>query len=209
MDRQLTFRESGDQSFGYSNEFKKIIHERPGLIKLFQNLISKLVNVGDEISEGDITIRLFDIRGLTIPNKDLKKTPYFKVNIGDKSFFVKSCPGIRELKDTIKAKDKLANVAGVKVVDAHYGFYEKNGTGYFVSEWVDLPTLETVHTHMPEAQFKQIEARIEIIKTILGPTYFDTRLGNAFYDENNDQIILFDLNEAQSLIALQNVEKEF
>jgi len=208
MNRPITFRESNNQSFGYSGEFKKMIHERPGLIELFQSLTNKLVNVGDEVSEGDVAIRLFDIRGLTIPGKDLKKTPYFKVNIGDKSFFVKSCPGIKELKDTIKAKDNLANVIGVKVVDAHYGFSDKNGTGYFVSEWVDLPTLEAAHKRIPEAQFKQIEARVEAVKTILGPAYFDTRIGNAFYDEKNDQIVLFDLNESQSLLSLPNSEKE-
>jgi len=208
MNDNIVFREFDDKSFGYSGDFKKMIQERRGLIKFFQDSVCKLVNAGDEISEGDVTIHLFDVRGLIIPGKDFSKSRYYKVDVGNRSFFVKSCAGFRELKDTVRAGEKLANVPGVKVINVHYGFSDTSGQGYFVSEWVDLPTLETVCTQMPEAQFKQIEKRVRDVKAILGPAYFDTRIGNTFYDEENDTVVLFDLNELQSLPPSQDSKKE-
>ncbi len=205
MQNSFTFREGVEKSYGYDHSFKKEIRKRPELIEMFQKTTDQLKSVGDHVSKGDITIKLFLVReGVKIPGRDQCQTKYYKVDIGKNSYFVKSCHGFRELKDSLEAKEKLKHLKGVEIVDLYYGFSDSQGEGYFVAKWLELPTIENLHTTLPENEYRKLEMRVEEARTILGPAYFDTRIGNAFYDKKRDAVILFDLNK---IAALETTEK--
>lgn len=80
------------------------------------------------------------------------KSDYFRLNLGDRSFFVKRSfitnnPGFTEFTNTEKARDLLKDLLFVKVIEAQLGYLDKKQSWY-VSSWQDLE----------EAGFMSVEA---------------------------------------------------
>ena len=140
----------------------------------------------------------------------------YRVIVGEDEFFVKREQGKRELfgkmggyeegLDTIRAKELLAAQSGVDVVDFMLAYEDKQkDIRYFVAPWVNMPLLidflskKELSSDVKNELAARFKRAAEILETPdeKGLGYFEVLDTNAFYDQENDKIILFDLNRKQ------------
>jgi len=196
------FKETSKKAIAYTDEFKAFNRENPRVMGLFLKLAEQLKNIGETASEGDMSVELIDLRGFLKIHGRL--FPYYKVKVGTQSFFIKTCPAVREFRDTLKARDKLQKMPNVEVIEIQFAYNYKSN-GYLVVNWLDLPTIEDyLKGEVSEPKRTDLISRLSLTKEILGPGYWDNNERNAFYDENRDKIILFDLNESQQILQIRS-----
>lgn len=164
------------------------------------------------VSDGDYTVTA---KGHLGPEKwKDAEAFYYKFDIPENSFFVKRIPaalnyetggGTGELYDTQEAKNLLAGLENVEIVDYVLG-YDGTKYKYFVSKW--NPNFESTLAYLedikekgkqPTEQELKLLERIKNIQKILGIKYWDTNPHNMSYDPRTGKIYLFDLNKAKEL----------
>ncbi len=143
---------------------------------------------------------------------------YFKMSLNDDSYFVKhskvtSNPAFTEFRNIKKAKELLADLDFVKVVDAKLG-YQDNENSWYVSKWSDLERagfapyglvgmfddyvkgLERREFlgHSSEEDFLEAKKKFELIKERLTQEEIHRDLdSNLFYNVDTKTFILLDV----------------
>ncbi|MFA7193990.1 MAG: hypothetical protein WC087_03685 [Candidatus Paceibacterota bacterium] len=197
----------------YTPEFKDIIAENPGALKIFLKLeeeIAAHTDLREEkvFEDGDVKITPLYDEVRASGYGDNKANSYLKVEIGDEAFFVKTIPGhnqykdesggVREFKNSKYVKEILRWVQGVEVVESQLGYEDKEkDVTYFVSKWMDLPRLNKVLNETRSLEMKDsLNNRVEIIQRRLNENnMMDVEPYNMFYDEKTDTIYVFDIFE--------------
>lgn len=190
----------------YSSDIKDFISENSHVIAVVKKLIQQLTNA---VVEKRLTQRIIDQEALVLQDgnvcvtlKFIKKGPadIFKVDIDGKKYFVKKKTssregGVSEMDASIQAAKLVEGMKGVKIIDYKLGYSDTHGNNYFVSGWLDYPTLEEyfskVDLRNPENNevWKRYE---EIIKKFT--QFGDVADYNMLYDSVSDTIFLCDLH---------------
>lgn len=141
----------------------------------------------------------------------------FQIKTEDgQEFFVKAIKrgesGYEEIRSSEKMREMVRGLNDVKVVDYLVGYEDENGNSYFVSRWVDARHIDNylgrLYADSRKLEYegkadeagilmqkhKKVEQRLEELKKTFQPITFDFDSHNIFYDENTDEIILFDLH---------------
>lgn len=193
-------KESGRQ-LAYTNEFKEFVAGNRGVLSAVFNSIEK----GFE----EESIELEDAVVEKFKNRTEFYDKFYKVTVGEKSYFVKRerfsedwrADGFQEFKASNDLTALLEGIEGVEVVPYFLGYKSANSS-YFVSEWRDELTtplsayLTKMYTSTDEAawiKYHNLNQRAFDVQEILKDEYADVNHGNMAYDENTDTIILFDL----------------
>jgi len=151
---KIVNKESEHRKIAYTEEFRNLIREYPGIIRRIREILrsQELVNseVGDvfefdERFNGKVTrIKLEVKKNL----KDGSMTFYYlKLDVDGGSFFIKSefwpsrGKGYDEFVNTQDVKRRLKNLSWVGTVEHTFGYQEDGGQTFFISEWVDFPLL--------------------------------------------------------------------
>lgn len=196
----------------YADDFKKFIADNPGALKSFLTLEKEIgerrkegkLKFDDVFDDGDLRISFIIKDSSYLPN--LGK--YFKVEINGQAFFVKKTPahylhpdsthGIAERRSLEKAKELLKDLENVEMVDFQLGYKDQNGKTYFVSKFLDLPTLAETYRQLSKSKKglekkEKLKARVEKIEEIFRYNHFiDFHVSNILYDEKTEKFYLFD-----------------
>lgn len=204
----------------YTPDFKEVIAQNPGALKSFLKLEKEIeekaknrkLDIENEESFSDGDVRATPVysvfnkiyEGLTYEDCDVN-TPadYLKVEIGDNAYFVKrdygfhwDGSGIQEMNSLKKAKEVLKDMQGVEVVDFQLGYCDdKNRKSYFVSKWMDLPTVREAS----EENVSVLTKFNEINKKLSDAGFIDAHEKNMFYDKTTDTIYVFDVFDREGL----------
>ena len=202
------------KKLAYTEDFKEWIKANPGVIEDFNQLIAKLdtiplstiglknVQNKEVVTEGPITATIID----TYTSRFGKRYYYFKLDIGEDSFFVKSKPktaintkgeGYDEFKSTSEAKQKIKDIPWVEVIEFQVGYQDNKGNTFFVSKWRDLPRLDL---HIKDLRDKGQNSEVADLSEKVGklrellPDFLDFKAHNMMYDPEAGKIVLFDLS---------------
>jgi hypothetical protein len=186
-----------DWSIIYSPEFEKYRDKYKDIISTIQKVLR-----GEKV-EG-ISLEYFS---QTSNNKN-----YFIIDIEGEKFFIKRIPeehkqgGVNEFKAASEAKKRLedSGIQKVSVVDYIFG-YSGNGARYVVSSY-DPRVTKTLASYMDKCweekryeEFHALDHRFADLDKIF-KDYYDFKVENMGYDEENDEIILFDLNSGENML---------
>jgi hypothetical protein len=199
-------------------------HKDEHLLKRFKELEKRLEGepYGTVLTDVDLAVKIDEER--SGPRRhDQDYNVYFKVQFGeDDIFFVKrerllkitpEHNSINEARAALRAETALQGIEGVKVVNPQLAFKNKE-CSYFVSRWVELPELgeylsQILYRRCPKVEadrrYVDLLGRKSRISEILsssfteeerraGYAFADMMNYNAFYDEDTDTIVLFDLH---------------
>jgi len=194
----------------YVDEFKQLINDNPGVISSFLKFddIVKEKNKNHNLKNGEI----FEEGNLRLTTVDRSKEVevgrpafYYKAEIGDESFFIKSIPGnyykpdesmgAEEFQSIQKAKELLEGEEDVDVIDFQLGYEDKNGHTYFVSKWVEGVNINGYIEDQVKsnAERNRLVSKVLRILRLLDDSYYDVGRGNMMYDPVNKKIIVFDI----------------
>jgi hypothetical protein len=87
------------------------------------------------------------------------------------------------------------------VIDFQLGYKDQDGKTYFVSKWLDLPTVydyvygDDVSEEESESREKIIDKYDEIEHILKQYNFQDVHIGNMLYDENSNKIYIYDIFE--------------
>jgi len=198
------------------DDFRELLHNNPGALKSFLNL-DREINDTDPLTQDNFRDSVFEDGNVRITplipeikNKIERSGDYFsaaiymKASIGEASFFVKTKAGyegeslgteeLQSLKQ-LKAEITENNIEDLEVVDFQLGYKDKDRT-YFVSKWLNLPTLNNylrIHSEHDE-EAGQVTKRFDVIKQkLLNLGYRDVHALNTFYDEKTKKFYVFDI----------------
>jgi hypothetical protein len=139
-----------------------------------------------------------------------KETNLYKITIEGQSFFCKEVPyydykhrykadGFAEsvaLNNLRKKIEPLRKRHKVRVVDFVFGFSGKHKL-YFVSKWEELPVAKEYHIQLLREkrteEADRLYDRIHKLIKLLEKDFSDVGAHNMFYDEDKDEIVLFDI----------------
>ena len=170
---KLTNKESEHRKIAYTEEFRNLIREYPGIIRRIREILrsQELVNskVGDvfefdERFNGKITRIKLEVK---MNEKDGSTTFYhLKLDVDGNSFFIKSefwprrGKGYDEFINTEDVRKRLENLSWVGTVEHKFGYQEdgEQRTNFFISEWVDFPLLRD---YMGELRLKIEDLQLE------------------------------------------------
>jgi hypothetical protein len=202
----------------YTDEFKQLISEHPGIIASFMRLEKTIRSVRsegelkfDDVFEDDeIKITIIGKKVANGSSVSSDESIYYKVEFGDNKIFVKSVPGYfnhglgyNEFIGIQKAIELLRGIKGVTVVDFKLGYQDTSGTTYFVSRWENHLMLLDYYRQLSsyDRQEKEtiINKRLDQISTILEEHYYDFAYNNILYDPVEDKIIIFDIYEKKAI----------
>lgn len=203
LENHITHTEGEKNKLAYSQNFKDLIHSNPGVIKSFLEIIKELDQVGKTIGKDGIQVELIDEKGVGFLSK------YYKASLKGNEYFIKETP-YSEVRDTLKAKDLLKDIPWAEVVDFQLAYNDSKGRDFFVATWNESPTIEDYLKD--DANEKKngevLRSRIQQLKDTLGSGYFDVNERNIFYDDVDDKLILFDLNEVDfAAMARKSIDK--
>lgn len=145
----------------------------------------------------------------------------YRVEINNSSFFVKKAKlplwwggdGFAEYQSTLEIEELCKTMPGVRVAKGSMGYYEKSSnTSYYVSRWEDslqlnlgryIKNLERkLHQTKSEGEQSKLVKdinilvdRVQEIKNTFNENFFDVRMENMAYDEETDEIVLFDITK--------------
>ncbi|TSC80747.1 MAG: hypothetical protein G01um101429_56 [Parcubacteria group bacterium Gr01-1014_29] len=183
---------SNDRQFAYKREVGELIKERPGILKDALNLIAEAekLDVGKSIDEDDIKVTYFQERNWS---------HNFKVEVNDKSFFVRKelgrGTGFKAIRGFKEAAQRIEGKEDVRLIDYQLGYTDKMGNDYFVAKWENLPVMgDYLSRDLPDEERKFIAQKLEYVYDTF-KDYDDVTTGNMFYDPEKKQIVLFDLEK--------------
>lgn len=219
QDSGLHTKVSEKKQLAYLPEFKDQIKEYPHAIKIFLDAIETM---NTNKAEPDSEEAVIENNGVRVELILRLESPIYKVRVGDVEYFVKSDsmrgPGIHpynEVLDSEEARHKLlkAQMEGVRVIDYQLGF--QNGSErFYVAKWFDgkllnyftdrlkSPLFRTIENDRRPKTDDEIKTDRELLRSLekkvaeirdLFPNYSDLLDYNMFYDEDNGDIVLFDL----------------
>lgn len=185
-------------SLVYNPEFEKYKDR-------YKNIVSEVKKVLDGEKVDGIDVELLK----TSPNGK----SYFRLEIGGEKFFVKKIPenhkqgGVEEFKTAQETRNRLlmANVEKVKVIEYIFAF-TGNNSRFVVSRYDDkLDTTLAMYMNQcwkkgKTEDLKKLEVRFESLYKIFSD-YYDFRPGNMAYDQDTDEIVLFDLNTIENFLV--------
>lgn len=203
----------------YSNEFNNIREAHPHIISRIAHMIEELDHTDEKdfshntAIDGDISLSL-------LSRKHTKS--HYSLELPEGHFFLKEVQlggtqieegGFEEYQYAMSAKQALADIPGVSVVEYQFGFSnrEKN---YVVTKWnthVEKPLIRTLDEitrestddhghHIPTLSSDKVQSITDRIARIqhalvdfrdVGPT-------NMGYDPVSDTVIVFDINKGNS-----------
>lgn len=190
--------ETNTRELIYETDFRNWLRERKGLPESTIGLLEQVETINEKKCKENLCATCIDIN--REGNELFSKS--FKIEIGNSKFFLKVESGdvenegaSEEINDTILAKETLksSNLIGVRVVKSLLGYSDKNGKSYYVAEWIDLPILDEILDTFDNKKKENILERLEGIRETL-EGYREVSPSNMFYDEEKDEIVLFDLH---------------
>ena len=186
-----------DFKLGLTAEFKRLQEKYPEMVKDVLEVIedNRLSVMYQPVRLHEISVELFS---------RLNSYAYKVTLPGQEKLFVKidaySDPnrarGYEELTASGEAARLLKDLPNVRVIRYILG-YEDSKRSFFVSRWENLTPLKTYMRDVRykeggfakwaklDKQYMDIQARLV--------TFFDVHKSNMFYDEDTDEIVLFDL----------------
>lgn len=206
----------------YEPGFREWMREHPGALNAVRDVVKTLETLPDDKLGDKMN---FDIGAIEIElhgggefiDKDFRYY-YLKASVQDDQFFIKVqthkatrseglkepgtfiSDGADEFKSTLSAKERLAGIDWVEVVEPLFGYHEtvnERKQSYFVSKWRDLPKVYKVlreFSEQKDPKFEELRGRVEELKKLLHG-FFDVETGNMFYDAETDKIVLYDLSK--------------
>lgn len=157
----------------------------------------------------------------------IDRSAYFKVQLGDKAFFVKKSiatnnPGYEEFRHSTEAVTALSGIENLGIVQAQLG-YEDNHQSWFVSKWQDLESegffpLDSWEGNVPNdygqfpsaddrdkhfVQMPEVLKKGETIKNEIKKRLADKGLeiydlpSNLFYNPDTGKFFLLDITTTQ------------
>jgi len=197
---------SNTRELSYSKNFKEIISRNPHAISIVLKLINQIQDqfqsdqplYPDRMNE----VPSYEDRGIRVTLSPVRMHPadFFRVDIEDKSFFVKkkgpkSGGGTHEMKSLRSVADKIKEIKGVKVVTYKLGYSDKFGNHYFVSEWLNYPRLKEYIEKLDDSQKSHdLQSRIVELESKLNKEFIDVASYNMLYNPTDDTIYLFDID---------------
>lgn len=206
--------ESQYKSLAYNKELKSHFENNPNLIKTFFELVKKInsmpIEEGASFRKKGFTQ---ESNGIKVTCEDIRRGNY-TVEIDDTKYFVKyldndkEMGGYNEFISSAEAQARLKDLDWVEVIDFKLGYKDVEGRKVFVSEWKDLPVLESymrgkgisLDTPLDEIEDSLIEERKDIEQKLVAldealEDYYDVQPANMLYNPENGHITLFDLNQ--------------
>jgi hypothetical protein len=204
-------RESNGRVLWYEQDFRNYLKEHNKLPKEILKLSDGVWHKGEVRCSEGICLECIDLNlsdEVLFGRKDIEQKDIyskgFKVTVGDKTFFFKiekkymdTDGGYEEMQDTILAKDIIEPLKeyNVRVVNPLLG-YKDDERSYYISEWENLPLLDVVLYNYDKKGLEKYDIlieRMDDIRNILDG-YREVSAHNMFYDEDKDEIVLFDLH---------------
>ncbi|MCR4325237.1 MAG: hypothetical protein NUV59_00305 [Patescibacteria group bacterium] len=201
------------RSLVYNEDFRAWLKANPETVRALKDVLKQLDSMTWQqlaehpsfISESG-TINL--IKGWR--SGENHRRHVLKVSTNDSSFLVKiekdrvlsgvTAKGTDEYASTLRAKDLLEDVPGVDVVEPLLG-YQGTGRSYFVSRWINLPTvskrleqIEENHGTQEHPEYVELDSKARKIEAALS-TFEDMGPHNMLYDASTGKIVLYDLSE--------------
>jgi hypothetical protein len=196
----------------YSNIAKQIIRNNPKLIERFLNL-RRQINVGQEAFHGNLKVK--DISHVA---RGSTASRYYKLNIGNKAFFVKEVvqgqkgqkfyagydAPHKQLEAIERAKQVLKNNLGFsefEVVNTHLAFSGKNNL-FAVSDFIDGVNVLDIKSS-PDL-LKQFQSQIKLFDlkvNRLSDLFKNAKIGdfaahNVIFVPETEKFMIFDLRIA-------------
>ena len=200
---EITSKESISRQLAYTAEFKSFVGDHPGTLTKVRVMIKALLHdkKGARAEESGIVV------------EKVQPSPYFKVTLADKSFFVKvrrhimTGENLEEFRALARLKEMYKDNPKVEVVNFQLAFTSWN-ENYFVAEWDDrfVKNLNTYLRELAETSqqtadntalqkhVKDLGSRVnEIARQLEQAGFYDYGPVNMAYDPQTDTIILFDI----------------
>ena len=203
----------------YEPGFRGWMREHPGVLNAVRDTVKTLEAIPDDKLENEMKDKMnFDIGAIDIElqgggelsARNGFRYYYLKASVQDEHFFIKVQTyeeedrlirnGADEFNSTVSAKEILANVDWVEVVEPLFGYQEtvnERKQSYFVSKWRDLPHANEVLYELSEKKdpkFNELLSKVKELKRLL-PGFFDVRPRNMFYDKATNKLVLYDVSE--------------
>ena len=202
---EITSKESISRQLAYTAEFKSFVGDHPGTLTKVRVMIKALLHdkKGARAEESGIVV------------EKVQPSPYFKVTLADKSFFVKvrrhimTGENLEEFRALARLKEMYKDNPKVEVVNFQLAFTSWN-ENYFVAEWDDrfvknlavgleqrIQTgiaVQTADNTALQKHVKDLGSRVnEIARQLEQAGFYDYGPVNMAYDPQTDTIILFDI----------------
>lgn len=199
-----------------TKEFREFLGKNPGALKSFLHLEKVIdqkikdrtldLEARESFEDGLVTVTpVYKIIESSRYPKYEELGDYLKVDVGGESFFVKrvtsalfydATDGISELRSLKIAQDVLRDIPRTDVIDFKLGYQDDNGRTYFVSKWLNLPTV----SECIEGGNTQIKRRYdEIYNRLQDHGFRDVHEDNMLYDKETDKIYVFDVFHASEI----------
>lgn len=148
----INYIDSGRRELTYTEEFKKLIHDNPGVLSSFHKindiLKSKKAEDGEVIEEQGLKITVIGSVEWDAFGAWQRKGYYLKAEFAGNEFFVKTVPGyykrategggVEEFQSMQKARELLDGQSDIEVIDFQLGYQDTDcNVSYFVSKWVN------------------------------------------------------------------------
>ena len=200
MEEYRAFERSGTKLL-YEQKFRKLLRENSHALDTLLKSVDALAEEGVSVTNDDFEIECIDIN-----QENVLYSKSFRIHVDGTDFFLKvekasvvKEGGFEEIESTLLAKKELESAIGkgVRVVQSYWGYENKEKQqSYFVAEWLDLPILENVLTAFNDTnpeKASELLGRLKHVQEVL-EGYREVSPANMFYDEEKDEIVLFDLH---------------
>ncbi len=195
---ELNLRETNSRQLGYTQDFADFVGNNQKVLHTSYDLIHEILSGLRKSSP----VMQLERDGVSVSFIDHEVTnKHFKVESGDKTFFVKreaiwhektlffrGHNAYNEIISSRRARELLKGLPGVRVINFQLAYRNKKES-FFVSTWADLSEIDS-------KLLKKLESRIAVIKQRL-KGYQNIVESNMFYDAHTDEIVLYDLHEGE------------
>ncbi len=81
------------------------------------------------------------------------------------------------------------------MIDYQLGYTDNQGNDYFLAKWENLPLMaDYMNQNLSDSEREEIAEKLGFIYDTLDD-YIDVTTSNMFYDPENKQVVLFDLEK--------------
>lgn len=205
----ISQHETANRRLAYTEDFKKIISENPGVLKSFRIIEEKLfegkLEVGDIFIEGELKVTIISYEGRDYHPGAHNRKKHLKVEIGSDKFFVKYLPGyfekglgFDEFNSLQKVKELLRDFENVEVIDFQLGYQDNKGSTYFVSKWLDYVRLMDYRTQdkLEKAYIYNLMSKLH---EVLDVDFNDFGSNNVLYSPIEQKFFIFDIHHKDTV----------
>lgn len=190
--RTIINREGVNRAIAYKAEIKAKLEGRPGIIKNVLGLVEALESqpVGTTVDNDGIKVTYFQERNWS---------RNFRIEMNGDTYFLRKelgrGTGHQAMASFEEATSRFKDRKDIRLIDYQLGYTDNQGSDYFLAKWENLPVMaDYLRQDLSDSEREELAHRLTYIYETL-EDYKDVTTYNMFYDQENKQIVLFDLQK--------------